>query len=209
MSAERAALDARAQQLQEETFRLSVDLNASNEVMRRRRQKTQSRLPLTLDPGNLFHTPGAGGSNPPKANRVTTPGAPVQPCTMEPPRMNTAPRYIATPPGHFSNPLENLIAVSARLAALPMEGDSPAAIETRRVRELLQTALAQQDAYSYSRDRIHSTPRPSRSPSYSRHMESAEMSSNAQRHNRPYRHEPVRDGALNLSDQERRNGRLR
>ena len=151
MAAERAALDARAQQLQAETFRLPVDLNASNEVMRRRRQKTQSRLPLTLDPRNLFHTHGAGGSNPPEVNRVGTPGAPVQPRTMEPPRMNTAPpHYISTPPGHFSNPMENLIAASARLAALPMEGDSPAAIETRRVRELLQTALAQQDAYSYS-----------------------------------------------------------
>ena len=57
MVAERAALDARAQQLQAETFRLSVDLNASNEVMRRRHQKTQSCLPLTLDPRNLFHTP--------------------------------------------------------------------------------------------------------------------------------------------------------
>ena len=39
MAAERAALDARAQQLQAETFWLSVDLNASNEVMRRRHQK--------------------------------------------------------------------------------------------------------------------------------------------------------------------------
>ena len=29
------------------------------------------------------------------------------------------------------------------------------------------------------------------------------MSSNAQRHNRPYRHEPVRAGALNLADQEK------
>ena len=60
MAAERAALDIRAQQLQAETFRLSVDLNTSNEVMRRRHQKTQSRLPLTLDPRNLFHTPGLG-----------------------------------------------------------------------------------------------------------------------------------------------------
>ena len=67
MAAERAALDVRAQQLQAETFRLLVDLNASNEVMRRRHQKTQSRLPLTLDPRNLFHTPGAGGSNPAEA----------------------------------------------------------------------------------------------------------------------------------------------
>ena len=65
--------------------------------------------------------------------------------------MNTAPpHYTPIPSGHFSNPLENLIDASARLAALPMEGDSPTAVETRRVRELLQTALAQQDAYSYS-----------------------------------------------------------
>ena len=65
MAVERAALDARAQQLQAETFWLTVDLNASNEVMRRRHQKTQSRLPLTLDPRSLFHTPGTGASNPP------------------------------------------------------------------------------------------------------------------------------------------------
>ena len=146
MAAERAALDVRAQQLQAETFRLSVDLNASNEVMRRRHQKTQSCLPLTLGPRNLFHTPGAGGSNLPEANRIMThgAGAPVQPRAMEPPRMNTAPsHYTPIPLGHFSNPLENLIAASTRLAAPPMEGDSPTAIETRRVRALLQTALAQ------------------------------------------------------------------
>ena len=34
-------------------------------------------------------------------------------------------------------------------------------------------------------------------------MESVDMSSNAQRHNRPHRHEPMRAGALNLADQER------
>ena len=49
-----------------------------------------------------------------------------------------------------------MVAAAARLAALPIDGDSPTAVETRRVRELLQTALAQQEAYSYSRDRIHS-----------------------------------------------------
>ena len=67
------------------------------------------------------------------------------------------PQYVPTPPGHYNNPLENMVAAAARLAALPVDGDSPTAIETRRVRELLQTALAQQEAYSYSRDRIHST----------------------------------------------------
>ena len=102
MAAERAALDARAQQLQAETFRFLVDLNASNEVMRRRHQKTQSHLPLTYDPRNLFHTPEAGPSNPPEATRITTPGAgaPVQPRAMEPPRTNPAPpHYTPIPPG--------------------------------------------------------------------------------------------------------------
>ena len=87
MAAERATLDARAQQLQAETFRLSGDLNASNEVMRRRHQKTQSCLPLTYVARNLFHTPGASPSNLPEANQITTPGtgAPVQRRAMEPP----------------------------------------------------------------------------------------------------------------------------
>ena len=128
-----------------------MNLNASNEVMRRRHQKAQSRLPPVYDPRNLFCTPGAGPSNPPEANRFITPGAgaPVQPRVMGPPHTNTAPpRYVPTPPGHFSNPLENLIAASARLTALPVDGDSPTAVETRRVRELLQTALAQQEAYT-------------------------------------------------------------
>ena len=95
------------------------------------------------------------------------------------------PQYVLIPPGHYANPLENMVAAAARLAALPIDGDSPTAIETRRVRELLQTALAQQEAYSYSRDRILSTPRPGRSPSYSRHMESEALSSSAQRRNQP------------------------
>ena len=156
--------------------------------------ETQSRLPLTYDPRNLFCTPDAGPSNPPEINRVATPGAgtPVQPRVMEPPRMNTAPpHYVPTPPGHYSNPLENMIAAAARLATLPAEGDSPTAIETRMARELLQTALAQQEAYSYSRDRIHSTPRPSQSPSYSRHIDSAAVSSNAQRRDQPCGHDPA------------------
>ena len=74
-----------------------------------------------------------------------------------------------------------MIAAASRLAAIPMEGDSIAAIETRRARDLLQTAVVQQQAYSYSRDRIHSTPRPS--PSYSRRMDEPEVSSSAQHRN--------------------------
>src|SRR4051812_37340391 len=40
---------------------------------------------------------------------------------------------------------------------------------------------------------IHSTPRSSRSPSYSRHMESEALSSNAQRRNQPGSYNPVQD----------------
>ena len=105
---------------------------------------------------------------------------------MGPPQVPPAlPQYVPIPLGHYDNPLENMVAAAARLAALPVDGDSPAAIETRRVRELLQTTLAQQEAYSYSRDRIHSTPRPGQSPSYSRHMVSATGSSNVRRHDPP------------------------
>ena len=49
MAAERAALDAQTQLIQAQSFRLTMDQNASNEVMRRRHQKTQSRLPLVYD----------------------------------------------------------------------------------------------------------------------------------------------------------------
>ena len=110
---------------------------------------------------------------------------------------------MSTPPGHFSTPLDNMIAAASRLAAIPVEGDSPMAVETRRVRELLQTALAQQEAYSYSRDRIHSTPRPNRSPSYSRHMVSATGSSNVRRRDLPAGHGPSHNGAFNAVDRDR------
>src|SRR3954469_19729977 len=120
-----------------------------------------------------------------------TAGGLVQPQVTAPPHGNMAPpRYVPIPPGHFSNPMENLIATSTRLAALPVDGDDPTAVETRRIRELVQTALAQQETYSDSRDRIHSTsppwlaqPHQNRSPSYSRRMESEALSSNAQRRN--------------------------
>ena len=68
---------------------------------------------------------------------------------MEPPLQNIViPPPIQMPPGHYSNPMDNLVAAAARLEAIPVEGDSPQAIETRQVNELLRTALIQQEAYS-------------------------------------------------------------
>ena len=54
MTAERAGLDAQAQWIQAESFRLSLDQNASNDVMRRRHR---SRLPPVYEARNLFNTP--------------------------------------------------------------------------------------------------------------------------------------------------------
>ena len=73
----------------------------------------------------------------------------------------------------------------------------------RRARELLQTALVQQQAYSYSRSRIHSTPRPSRS--YSRHIDEPAVSSSGRNHNPPHGHNPAGGGAdaQNVVDQGR------
>ena len=72
MVAERVALDAQAQRFQAESFRLTLDQNASNEIMRRRHQ---SHLPPVYEPRNLFNTPGAGTSDPPVVNQaVEAPG---------------------------------------------------------------------------------------------------------------------------------------
>ena len=104
--------------------------------MRRRHQKAQSRLPPVYDPRNPFNTLGAGSSIP---TGIIVPGSgtPVQPQVMGPPRVNPAlPQYVPIPPGHYANPLENMVAAAARLAALPIDGDSPTAVETRRLREL-------------------------------------------------------------------------
>ena len=57
MAVERVTLDAQAQRIQSESYRLMLDQNASNEVLRR---KNQSRLPLVYESRNLFNTPRAG-----------------------------------------------------------------------------------------------------------------------------------------------------
>ena len=80
MAAERAELDA-------QVYRLMLDQNASNDVMRRR---YRSHLPPVYEARNLFNTPGAGTSNQPVVNRVEAhrTGALVQPRTVDPPHEN-------------------------------------------------------------------------------------------------------------------------
>ena len=55
MVTERAKMDAKSQRMRAEAFRLSLDQDASNDVLRRRHQ---TRLPLHYEPMNLFNTPG-------------------------------------------------------------------------------------------------------------------------------------------------------
>ena len=58
-------------------------------------------------------------------------GAPVQPRMMDPPRQgNIVPQYVPTPSGHYSNPLDNIVVAASQLAALPIDGESPVAVET-------------------------------------------------------------------------------
>ena len=111
MTTERATLDAQA-------YRLMLDQNASHEVMKR---KYRSRLPSVFKARDLFNTPGAGTSNPLEGNRAEAPGtgAPVQPRPMNPPRQNIViPQAVSTPPGHYSNPMDNLVAAAAQLEAI-------------------------------------------------------------------------------------------
>src|SRR4051812_45629678 len=118
MTVEWAALDAQA-------YRLMLDQSASHEVMKR---KYRSRLPLVFEATDLFNTPGAGTSNPPVVNQAEAPrtGAPVQSRLIDLPRHNTVVRQaVSTPPGHYSNSMDNLVATAARLEAIPIEGDSP------------------------------------------------------------------------------------
>ena len=90
MATEWAALDAQAHRIQSEAFRLTMDQNASNEVMRRRHK---CRLPPVYEARNLFCMPRAGTSNQPEINRVEAPraGAPAQPRMTEPSRLNNTP----------------------------------------------------------------------------------------------------------------------
>src|SRR3954462_4194274 len=110
MAAGRAAFDAQA-------YKLMLDQNASQEVLRR---KYRSRLPSVFEGRDLFNTPGAGTSNQPVVNRAAAPGtgASVQPRVIDLPRHNPEPRIMPTPPDHYSTPLYNLVAAAACLEAI-------------------------------------------------------------------------------------------
>ena len=59
MAEERAQIVAESEQVRAEAWRLNLDKNAFNVVLRRRHQ---THMPLHYDAMNLFNTPGAGPS---------------------------------------------------------------------------------------------------------------------------------------------------
>ena len=123
--------------------------------------------------------PEARPSNPPDTTRAAEApmgGAAAQPQLTDPPRRDQTPlQHFLTPHDHYSNPVDNMLEEATRLNALPLTDETPFAVEARNAIELLQTAVAQQEKDSYSRDRVQSTPLWSQS--YSRHVESPAVSS--------------------------------
>ena len=60
LAAENARMTARQAELDAQSYRLMLDQNASNDVMRRR---YRSHLPPVYEARNLLNTPGAGTSD--------------------------------------------------------------------------------------------------------------------------------------------------
>ena len=143
-----ARIHQEMERLKAEAWRLGVQREASEAVYERR---CHSGLPPNLEPQQLFNTP------------QLTPGTVQQPGNRQeepaqPPLTHSPPRRFQTPRGHFSNPVDNMLAATQNMEALPMNGNSPIVVEARNAIEMLKTAVVQQAQYSYSRDRMHSTP---------------------------------------------------
>lgn len=192
----RTQIQQETEGLRMEAWRIGLRQHASEAVHRRRHE---SHLPPGFEPTRLFNTPGTGTSTPaapiiPQLNRVVPhagdgrspaaqPHQPTQHHQLEPAQhaspVRTTPDRFVTPAGHFSNPVDDLLAEATNLTALPITGYTPVEREALQAIELLKTAVAQHANYSYSRQRLHSTPH--QSHSRSRHAESPAVSSNARR----------------------------
>ena len=127
LKTEKAMIAIRQAELNDQAFHLRMEQASAQGV---RSRKYQSRLPPVYEATDLFRTPGAGTSNDPALNRRAAPARdePVQQPTAEQDRQITSAPHVPTPPGHYSNPLDNIVATASCLAALPMEGTSPVAL---------------------------------------------------------------------------------
>src|SRR4051812_35612148 len=77
----------------------------------------------------------------------------ILPDTIDGPLYTAEQLYI--PPGHFSNPMENIMAATQYLNSLPIPGNSPGERVARQAIAWLQTTITQQAQYSVSCPHLH------------------------------------------------------
>ena len=147
METRQAQITAERMRLNTDNWRLERQQRASDVVHQRRHQ---GRLPHDLNPTRLFdtpQTPGMGAA--PAGGMGRPPNPPIQPTEGQIPRFRT-------PRGHFSNPVDNVLAATRHLESLPIHGNTPAEIEARNAIEMLKTAVVQNAQFSHSPERLHS-----------------------------------------------------
>ncbi|KAI5019429.1 hypothetical protein ZWY2020_044317 [Hordeum vulgare] len=152
METRQAQITAERMRLNTDNWRLERQQRASDAVHQRRHQ---GRLPHDLNPTRLFDTPQTPGMGAAPAGGLGhPPNPPIQ--TTE----GRIPRF-RTPQGHFSNPVDNVLAATRHLESLPIHGNTPAEIEARNAIEMLKTAVVQNAQFSHSPERLHNTPQAS------------------------------------------------
>ncbi|KAI4994234.1 hypothetical protein ZWY2020_029282 [Hordeum vulgare] len=157
---QRVAVAAETDRLNTEGWRLRIQQRAPSNAVHQRRHGR--RVPADLHPTRLFDTPRTPGAGPDRLLQAAPRGGTIPPTNPPPgqPVDAHATRF-QTPWGHFSNPVDNMLAATRHMESLPIYGNTPAEIEARNAIEMLKTAVVQHAQYSHSLDRLHSTPQAS------------------------------------------------
>ncbi|KAI4994316.1 hypothetical protein ZWY2020_029364 [Hordeum vulgare] len=143
METRQAQIAAERMRLNTDNWRLERQHRASDAVHQRRHQ---GRLPHDLNPTRLFDTPQTPGMGAAPAGGLgRPPNPPIQPTEGQIPRFRT-------PRGHFSNPVDNVLAATRHLESLPIHGNTPAEIEARNAIEMLKTVVVQNAQFSQPGD---------------------------------------------------------
>ncbi|KAI4965143.1 hypothetical protein ZWY2020_057383 [Hordeum vulgare] len=156
---QRVAVAAETDRLNTEGSRLGIQQRASDAVHQRRHG---GRIPADIHPTRLFHTPRTPGVGRDRPLQATPRGGTIPPPNPPPDQpIDAHLTRFHTPRGHFSNPVNNVLAAIRHLESLPIYGNTPAEIEARNAIEMLKMVVVQHMQYSHSLDRLHSTPQAS------------------------------------------------
>ncbi|KAI4987786.1 hypothetical protein ZWY2020_028544 [Hordeum vulgare] len=155
MGRQQALITAETDRMNTKGWPLERHQRASDAIHQRRHY---GRLPAYLNPARLFDSPHMPGVEPNRTWQAAPGGEPARP---PPQSMETHATRFQTPWGHFSNPVDNMLSATRHLESLPIHGNSPAEVEARNAIQILKTTVLQQAQYSYSRERLHSTPQAS------------------------------------------------